>query len=313
MDIIYDDLVKDGLWSAYKKPVNKIGELALLEEGFQLYFEGNFTDFYLKQNINKPHSLLMYRNDSIYIDNNLIQIEGRGNLLKKISDLGIQFVEHYGLGTVFEDKMQIKSEKISVNSNFAKLSRQLEMFTGSNIGSVPISFIFRNYMTKRQYNLIYGIYTPKGESEIEHYDTPVFTPMIKSTNKKVDKQLVMNSYGHIVNILRDIVIDFTEYAYDRGLVVFDTRFDIFIDEHNNWCIGNNIFNTLSTKFVSIDDFEKSNYNSIDKHYIANYYHKKITIERSNQLININSLKSNLLKDVYNEALDGYKEIYCLLS
>ena len=137
--------------------------------------------------------------------------------------------------------MKILNEKISSDISVAsrcqlmKLCKALE----ANIDGEVVQFelIFRNYLTGSLFQALqdgkdpYGLDLPSNLKEWHKFETPLFTPTTKGLrDEPLNSKKVRDTFPEIISSLEKLFKDFTTFAEDRGIVVVDTKFEIFVDE-----------------------------------------------------------------------------------
>ena len=60
-------------------------------------------------------------------------------------------------------------------------------------------------------------------------------------------------FSEIVTGLENLFKDFTKFAQDRGIVVVDTKFEIFVNSKGEWVLGDEVLTPESSRFISKED------------------------------------------------------------
>lgn len=88
-----------------------------------------------------------------------------------------------------------------------------------------------------------------------------FTPTDKTKSDNpipahiVEKGLKDAGYEDIIPKLQALFAEFTAFALERGYVVIDTKFEVFINSKGEWILGDEILTPESSRFIKIADFE----------------------------------------------------------
>lgn len=85
----------------------------------------------------------------------------------------------------------------------------------------------------------------------------------------MNSELVRSQYPDIIRKLQELFKEFTDFMYEKGYVVVDTKFEVFINSKGEWCLGDEILTPESSRFIKREDFEAGNYISADKQIIRN--------------------------------------------
>ena len=107
--------------------------------------------------------------------------------------------------------------------------------------------------------------------------------------------------------------DFTTFAEDRGIVVVDTKFEIFVDEDGKWVLGDEVLTPESSRFIALEDFKNSNFISMDKQILRDFGKKENWKEQSKSLKSGEKLAVVVPKEIEDKILSGYKTILERLS
>ncbi len=300
------DLIEFGLWPRQKKV---IGELDLLKIGYQMFYEGKNADMYF---LPGSSSVLMVRTDRTSVNDILLSdtIEGKGEIQNKISNFGYDFAEQMGIKTArLEMPVNIPSD-IAVRSQHIQLAKALSINV-PGIGETGLELIFRNYLTGSLYKLYkegkdpYGLNLPEGLEEWHKFDVPIFTPTTKGTSDEpLDYNFVLEAYPEEVNQLMNLFISFTDYADQKGIVLVDTKFEMFGD-----FLGDEILTPESSRFIKKSNFEDGFNISMDKQILRDCAKEEGWIEKGTkgQLLYV-----NIPENVKNTVISGYYKIYNML-
>lgn len=98
----------------------------------------------------------------------------------------------------------------------------------------------------------------------------MFTPTTKDkSDTPIPSEIVRSQHPEIIRKLQELFREFTEFAYEKGYVIVDTKFEVFINSQGEWCLGDEILTPESSRFIKREDFEAGRYISADKQIIRN--------------------------------------------
>ena len=127
-----------------------------------------------------------------------------------------------------------KSLEVYPRCQFMELCKPLEAEIDGDI--VQFEFIFRNYLTGSLYDACqngkdpYGLELPSSLEQWHKFDTPIFTPTTKGIkDEPLNSQKVREQFPEIISSMQELFSDFTKFAKENGIVVVDTKFEIFIN------------------------------------------------------------------------------------
>ena len=300
------DLVDAGLWPNSKKI---IGEPELVSLGYYMFYEGKNADLYFKPG---DAAILMVRSDRTSVFDILLsdRIEGKGEIQNRISNFGYDYAESLGIQTARLDMPSDIPHEIECKSQYIRLEKPLSITLKEK--EVGLELIFRNYLTGslfKEYqagNDPYGLFLVKDLDEWQKFDAPIFTPTTKGvSDEPIIHTIVLDRHTEKVFDLRRLFIDFTDYAYKRGIVVVDTKFEMFGD-----MLGDEILTPESSRFILRENFEKGDYQSMDKQILRNYAKQQGWDKKGNkgQLLYV-----EIPDSIKEQILQGYQKVYDMLS
>jgi phosphoribosylaminoimidazole-succinocarboxamide synthase len=278
-------LITSWLWPASKKMDLREGNPELEQLGYVCFYRWKNADVYVIPDTS-PIEILMVRSDRTSVFNIPLdlQIAGKWAIQNQISYFWAQFAEQHGVRTIVKTLPDNIPTSLKDRCQRVELCKQLEVeVAGQKQG---LELIFRNYIT----GTLYKAYS-KWENPYE-IDLPAnlwewadiridgkarFTPTDKTKNDNpipshiVENWLSEAGYGDIVPKLQQLFADFTAFAYERGYVVVDTKFEVFVDANGQWVLWDEILTPESSRFIKKEDFEAGNYISADKQLIRNIW------------------------------------------
>lgn len=305
------DARKAGLWPKAKKITKEKGDPRIEKRGWKFFYEGKNADLYFIPG--KIAKMLMIRTDrtSVFdIPLDLI-IEGKGEKQNQISLFGASFAKKMGINVAVSDKLPKWLPK-----DLKKRAQIVEMCKPLSIhGNINLELIFRNYLTGSLLKKLrdgvdpYYLGLDPALKEMYKFLVPEFTPTTKSkSDDPIPPYIVEMIYPDIVRKLRNLFVAFTREAYKKGLVIVDTKFEVFIDSKGNWILSDEILTPESSRFIKRKNFKKKKYISADKQIIRNVGTKKGWKEMAKDLPAGQVLKVDFSKKKKKQVLNGYQDI-----
>ena len=312
------DIMALGLWPESKKTTSKKGIPELEELGYNLFYIGKNADLYTCPGEDKK--VLLVRSDrcSVFDIPLNLEIEGKGISQTTISNSGAKFAREAGIRTAILPETIDESLSIAPRCQFMELCKPLEAEIDGEV--VQFEFIFRNYLTGSLFDACqngndpYGLDLPSNLSQWHKFETPIFTPTTKGIKDvPLNSLKVREVFPEIISSMEKLFKDFTKYAEDNGIVVVDTKFEIFVDSNDNWVLGDEVLTPESSRFISKEDFDAGNYISMDKQILRNFGKKENWKEKSKTLKPGEKLDVVVPDSIKKTILEGYNTIHNRLS
>lgn len=312
------DIIALGLWPESKKITTQKGISELENLGYNLFYIGKNADLYTCPG-NEPKVLLVRSDRCSVFDIPLnLEINGKGVSQTAISNSGAQFAKMKGIRTAILDETIDQSLSVAPRCQFMELCKPLEAQIDGEV--VQFEFIFRNYLTGSLYDAYlngddpYGLNLPQGLEQWHKFQTAIFTPTTKGIkDEPLDSQKVRTQFPEIISSLESLFEDFTAFALENGIVVVDTKFEIFVNSNGDWVLGDEVLTPESSRFISQENFEKQNYISMDKQILRDFGKQCNWKEQSKTLKAGEKLDVNVPDSIKNEILNGYTTILNRLS
>jgi len=308
-----DDIVANGLWPESKKTTTQKGIPQLEELGYNLFYIGKNADLYTCLG-NEPKVLLV-RSDrcSVFdIPLNLV-IEGKGVSQTSISNNGAEFAKKSGIRTAILSEKVEETLSIAPRCQLMELCKPLEAEVDGEV--VQFELIYRNYLTGSLFDACqngkdpYGLELPANLAQWHKFDTPIFTPTTKGIkDEPLNSQKVRELFPEIISSLEKLFKDFTKYAEDRGIIVVDTKFEIFVNSKGEWVLGDEVLTPESSRFISKEDFDSGNFISMDKQILRDFGKADNWKEKAKELKSGEKLDVNVPQTIKDEILKGYTTI-----
>ncbi len=160
-------------------------------------------------------------------------MNGKGVSQTAISNNGAQYAKNCGIKTAILSEKIDQSLAIAPRCQLMELCKPLEAKIDGEI--VQFEFIFRNYLTGSLFDACkngndpYGLNLSKGLKQWHKFETPLFTPTTKGVKDvPLNSEIVRDKFPEIIASMEKLFKDFTKFAYDNGIVVVDTKFEILL-------------------------------------------------------------------------------------
>jgi phosphoribosylaminoimidazole-succinocarboxamide synthase len=312
------DIVALGLWPDSKKTTSQKGISELEDLGYNLFYIGKNADLYTCPG-DEPKVLLV-RSDrcSVFdIPLNLL-IDGKGVSQTAISNNGAAFAKESGIRTAILSETVDQSLAIAPRCQLMELCKPLEANVDGDI--VQFELIYRNYLTGSLFDACqngsdpYGLELASGLEQWHKFETPIFTPTTKGIkDEPLNSAKVRELFPEIVTSLEKLFKDFTAFAEQRGIIVVDTKFEIFVNSKGEWVLGDEVLTPESSRFISKEDFDAKNYISMDKQILRDFGKADNWKEKSKDLKAGEKLEVNVPQTIKDKILAGYTTILNRLS
>ncbi len=308
-----NDIIADGLWPESKKTTTQKGVAELEELGYNLFYIGKNADLYTCPG-NDPKVLLVRSDRTSVFDIPLnLEIEGKGIIQTAISDSGAQFAKEAGIRTAILSEKVDQSLSIAPRCQLMELCKPLEAEIEGDV--VQFEFIFRNYLTGSLFEATkkgedpYGLNLSSDLPEWHKFEQPLFTPTTKGVKDiPLNAQTVKDAFPEIIGSLEKVFKEFTVFAESHGIVVVDTKLEVFVDKDGQWVLGDEVLTPESSRFIAKEDFDKGDYISMDKQILRNFAKENSWKERSQELKAGEKLDVAVPKQIKDSILRGYETI-----
>lgn len=307
------DIVALGLWPESKKTTTQKGISELEELGYNLFYIGKNADLYTCPG-DEPKVLLVRSDRCSVFDIPLnLEIEGKGISQTAISNNGAQFAKNLGIRTAILEETVDSSLSVAPRCQMMELCKALEAEIDGEV--VQFELIFRNYLTGSLYEATkngidpYGLNLSKDLQEWSKFETPLFTPTTKGVKDiPLNSQKVREVFPEIVSSLENLFKEFSSYALKNGIVVVDTKLEVFVNANGEWILGDEILTPESSRFISREDFDAGNYISMDKQILRDFGKAQNWKEQAKDLKAGQKLEVNVPQEIKDKILSGYTTI-----
>ena len=246
------------------------------------------------------------------------KIAKKGAILTQMSKFWFDFtkdvVPNHMLSVDVKDMPEFfQNDRFDGNS---MMCRKLEM--------LPIECIVRGFITGSGWasyqkdGTVCGIRLPEGLKESEKLPEPIYTPSTKAELGLHDENISFEKSievleakfpGHgaeyaakIKDATRALYKKCADYAYSKGIIIADTKFEFGLDENGNVVLGDEMLTPDSSRFWPLEGYEAGKGQpSFDKQFVRDW------------------LKANpdsdylLPEEVVTKTVDKYKEAFALLT
>ena len=312
------DIVALGLWPESKKTTTQKGIQELEELGYNLYYIGKNADLYTCPG--DEAKILLVRSDrcSVFDIPLNLEIEGKGVYQTAISNNGAKFAQEQGIKTAILSETLDQNLSVAPRCQFMELCKPLEAEIDGEV--VQFEFIFRNYLTGSLYeatqkgNDPYGLELSSDLKEWHKFETPLFTPTTKGVKDiPLNSKKVRDVFPEIISSLENLFKEFTKFAEDNGIVIVDTKLEVFVNTKGEWILGDEILTPESSRFITKENFNKANYISMDKQILRNFAKENNWKEKAKDLKAGEKLDVEVPDSIKSEILKGYSTIQDSLS
>ena len=312
------DIVALGLWPETKKTTSLKGVLELEELGYNLFYIGKNADLYTCPGVEAK--VLLVRSDrcSVFDIPLNLEIEGKGVSQTAISNNGATFAKQLGIRTAILDEKIDQALSIAPRCQLMELCKPLEAEIDGEV--VQFELIFRNYLTGSLFEATqkgqdpYGLNLSSDLKEWSKFETPLFTPTTKGVKDiPLNSQKVRDVFPEIISSLEKLFKDFTKFAQENGIIVVDTKLEVFVNSKGEWILGDEILTPESSRFISKEDFDAADYISMDKQILRDFGKADNWKEKAKTLKAGEKLEVNVPQEIKDKILSGYTTILNRLS
>jgi len=150
---------------------------------------------------------------------------------------------------------------------------------------LPFEFIVRGYMFGNMWEAyskgrdFCGQKIEGNYKQAEKLDIPLFTPSTKAHvghDEYISIQYLVDKLGpHLTKRIEKISFDLYntcyDYAYNKDIIIADTKFEFGLDENNDLFLADEIFTPDSSRFWSLSDYQiGTSPKSYDKQFVRDW-------------------------------------------
>ncbi|KAK9711097.1 Bifunctional purine biosynthetic protein ade1 [Basidiobolus ranarum] len=242
-------------------------------------------------------------------------IPGKGKILTQLSNFWFDFLKdvlpNHLLTTDFEKMPDIVKQYRDQLEGRCLLVKSLKIH--------PIEAIVRGYISGsgwveyQKQGTVCDIKLPEGLSESQVLEKPLFTPSTKADYGDHDENIHPSKVAGIIGEANakameeaaiKLYVKARDYAYERGIIIADTKFEFGADEEGNLILADEVLTPDSSRFWPLDKYEAGRgQDSFDKQYLRDYllsinYDKKTPIE----------LPEDVIQNTLNKYIEAYTKI-----
>ncbi len=307
-------IIELGLWPQSKKTTTQKGISELEDLGYNLFYIGKNADLYTCPG--EDQKTLLVRSDrcSVFDIPLNLEIEGKGISQTTISNDGAIFAKEFGIKTAILDEKVDQSLECAPRCQLMELCKPLEEEIDGEV--VQFEFIFRNYLTGSLFeatktgNDPYGLELSSSLEEWHKFETPLFTPTTKGVKDiPLNSAKVREVFPEIISSLEGLFSNFTKYAHDNGIVVVDTKLEVFVNAQGEWILGDEILTPESSRFIAKENFDAGEFISMDKQILRNFAKENSWKEKAKSLQAGEKLDVDVPDSIKNTILEGYETIH----
>ncbi len=199
-------------------------------------------------------------------------VPGKGQVLTQISNFWFEMMEDIIPNHLTDRKLS------SIDKSCSIIVRRLQ--------PLPIEAVVRGYLIGsgwrdyQQTGQVCGIELPQGLSQAAKLPQPLFTPTTKADagnhDVNIDFKTVRQLIGNdLAELVRDISIRIyeraAEYAFGRGIIIADTKFEFGLDDQKQLYIIDEILTPDSSRFWPLSEYQTGiSPPSLDKQFVRDY-------------------------------------------
>lgn len=206
-------------------------------------------------------------------------IPGKGRILQGLS------VHWSNVLDVYYHLISDDVDHLPVDFNYPELKGRVMLVEKADV--IPFEFVVRGYLSGsawrdyKETGKVCGIELPKGLKENQQLPKPILTPATKAaeghdinvTFKDLSDSLGLEMAAEIEARSLELYSEAAEYAWKRGIIIADTKFEWGLLRHVNdeLVLVDEILTPDSSRFWAIEDYQPGEIiPSFDKQYVRNY-------------------------------------------
>jgi phosphoribosylaminoimidazole-succinocarboxamide synthase len=151
---------------------------------------------------------------------------------------------------------------------------------------LPVEAVVRGYLIGSGWKdycangSVSGVKLPGGLELAEQLHEPIFTPSTKAAPGAHDENISMKIVDKLIGsklaqkveaISLELYKQATEYAYDRGIIIADTKFEFGLEPDGELALIDELFTPDSSRFWPVENYKPgASPQSFDKQYVRDY-------------------------------------------
>ena len=206
-------------------------------------------------------------------------VPGKGKTLNAISNFWLDYTNDIVPNHIISEELKDMPEYFHEDKFEGRttLVRKLKM--------LPFECVVRGYMfghmweSYSQNREFCGHKLPEGYKLAQKLEKPIFTPSTKAQSANDEyitfDDVIIKIGVELANKLRDISLKLYEdcynFAFDRGLIIADAKFEFGLDESGNLVLGDELFTPDCGRFWSAKEYEPgTSPKSYDKQFLRDW-------------------------------------------
>ena len=133
-------------------------------------------------------------------------------------------------------------------------------------------------------------------------------PFVKDELYSAIEIAIYNFDKKEVSSLENLFKEFTLFAYNQGIIVVDTKLEVFVNANGEWLLGDEILTPESSRFIAKEDFDNGDFISMDKQILRDFAKENSWKEKAKNLKAGEKLDVEVPDSIKNTILTGYATI-----
>lgn len=247
-------------------------------QSLQLFHQGKVRDTYV---VDDQH-FLMVTSDRISAFDVIMNeaVESKGKILSRVSNFWFHKTESIIKNhlTDIHPESVVKDHEIPLIKDRSVVVKRLQ--------PLPVEAIVRGYLIGSGWKdyqssgSVSGITLPKNLQQAEKLAEPIFTPSTKAVVGDHDENISFDQMANVIGEdraknIKDKSIeiyDFArDYAFDRGIIIADTKFEFGLDDQGDLILMDEILTPDSSRFWDADLYKIGmSPQSFDKQFLRDW-------------------------------------------
>lgn len=206
-------------------------------------------------------------------------VKDKGRVLNAISLFWFDYTKDIVKNHIISDQLSDMPEY------FQKPEFEGRTILVKKLKMLPFEFIVRGYIFGNMWNAYQegkpfcGIEMKGNYQQAQKLDSPILTPSTKASEGHdiyVTLDYVKNELGsELVNQIETTCLKLYEkcyqHAYEKGIIIADSKFEFGLDEENHLVLADEIFTPDSSRFWSLKDYQVgTSPKSYDKQFVRDW-------------------------------------------
>ena len=247
-------------------------------QSLQLFHQGKVRDTYV---VDDEH-FLMVTSDRISAFDVIMNeaVESKGKILSRVSNFWFHKTESIIKNhlTDIAPESVVKDHEIPLIKDRSVVVKRLQ--------PLPVEAIVRGYLIGSGWKdyqssgSVSGITLPKNLQQAEKLAQPIFTPSTKAAVGDHDENISFDQMANLIGEdraknIKDKSIEIynfaRDYAFDRGIIIADTKFEFGLDDQGDLILMDEILTPDSSRFWDADLYKiGTSPQSFDKQFLRDW-------------------------------------------